>query len=198
MRTSCMAMVLPASRGVGELTNRPRFVAVDTPPEPWPAGTAEVDGWGEWSLARPWRAGNGDAGPLRAPVDSILLSVIGYAPRKLGIEGVDPVIDVVVVVVVGFMVVNCSEVRNTVMGVWGYCSDPTKGGVSELPHNIILSWPHTPHNPTRHHSEAQRIPIEPPVLTVPIHTGSLLTKSCSSERFLASGPWLSVHTARLL
>ena len=109
-----------ASSGAGEPTNRPCLAAVDIPTDPWPAGAAEMEDWGERSLACPWPrpAGVGDEGPRRA-VDDILLIMTGYALRKSGME-VDDVDDLavdvvatlpvaVVVVVVGFMVAvaNC-------------------------------------------------------------------------------------------
>ena len=42
-----------ANRGAGEPTNRPLLEAGGTTPAPCPAGAPDVEGWGDWSLARP-------------------------------------------------------------------------------------------------------------------------------------------------
>ena len=53
--------------------------------------------------------------------------------------GLAAVLAVVVAVVVAGFIVNGLVSGKGVNGVWGYCTDPTKGGVSELAHNVVLS-----------------------------------------------------------
>ena len=189
-----------ASRGAGEPTIRPRLAAGDNIPAPWPTEAREVEGWGEWSLARPW-----PPGPGRRGVDSIRLIITGTARRKSGIEEIDGlevaalVVAVEVVVVVVFMMKLMLGIRITEWtGVRGITTQIRQREACLSLRTTLYCHDPTPRNPTRHHTEAWRIPIEPPVLTVPTHTGSLLTKSCGSERFLTSGLWLPVQVARPL
>ena len=107
-----------ASRGAGEPTIRPRLAAGDNIPAPWPTEPREVEGWGEWSLARPW-----PPGPGRRGVDSIRLIITGTARRKSGMEEDDGlevdgvagalVVAVEVVVVVVFMMKSILGIRIT-------------------------------------------------------------------------------------
>ena len=191
-----------ASRRAGKPTNCPRSAAEDNTPAPWPAKAPDVEGWGDSSLARPWLRE-----PGRDVVDSILLIITGYALHRSGMED-DPAVTglvvvlavAVAVVVVEFMMVAMSMVRypgKERMGCGVTAHIRQREACLSLRTTLYCHDP-TPHNPTCHHTEAWCIPIEPPVLTVPTHTGSLLTKSCGSERFLTSWLWLPVQVARPL
>ena len=91
----------------GHRSHQPRGRRTDIP-APWPTEAREVEGWGEWSLARPW-----PPRPGRRGVDSIRLIITGKARRKSGMEEDDGlevdgvaaalVVAVEVVVVVVFM-----------------------------------------------------------------------------------------------
>ena len=169
-----------------------------------PGSVADGGSWGgglgEWSLARPW-----PPGPGRCGVDSIRLIITGTARRKSGMEEDDGlevaalVVAVEVVVVVVFMMKLMLGIRITEWtGVRGITAQIRQREACLSLRTTLYCHDPTPRNPTRHHTEAWRIPIEPPVLTVPTHTGSLLTKSCGCERFLTSGLWLPVQVARPL
>ena len=110
--------------GTGESTHRPLLETGGTPPDPWAAGEADVEGWGEEILCR--------LGMIFGSLLDITCSSMTGFDLTSGIElkdggpamaGVSPVLAVVADVVVGFIVNSLVSRKGMKGGVGVYCPD---------------------------------------------------------------------------